>query len=112
MSAIEFKTDKANKVATAYLPEPEISSPVLDETKFGFLPERLTADMKDVLALCKEDAKKDHNEDEIRAEASKSLRDIVTALTMPLLGEEWSLEFKDLSEYTPDVKEEVHDEAQ
>ncbi len=112
MSAIEFSLDETNKTATAYIPEPEISSPVLDETKFGYLPEKATADMKDILALCKEDAAKDLNVDEMRLEASESLQNIITALTMPLLGDGWSLEFKSLSEYPNNVNEEVQDEAQ
>lgn len=112
MSAIKFSLDEKNKVATAYLPEPEISSPVLDETKFGYLPEKATADMKDILTLCKEDAARELNTDEMRAEASESLQNIITALTMPLLGDEWSLEFRNLSEYPTGSNEEVYDEAQ
>lgn len=112
MSEIEFTIDEAGKKITAYLPEPEISSPVLDETKFGYLPENITADIKDVLALCKEDAAKDVNVDMMRAEGLESLKNIITALTMPLLGDDWNLEFKDLSEYTPANSQEVYDEAQ
>lgn len=112
MSAIEFSLDEKNKVATAYLPEPEISSPVLDETKFGYLPEKTTADMKDILALCKEDAARELNTDEMRTEASESLQNIITALTMPLLGNEWNLEFKNLSEYPTGSNKEVYDEVQ
>ena len=42
-------------VATAYLPEAEIGEPQLDHKEFGYLPENATADMKDVIALCREE---------------------------------------------------------
>lgn len=111
MSEIEFTMDETNRMIIAYLPEAEIGSPVLDETKFGYLPERAMADMKDVLALCKEDAARDLDIDEMRIEASRSLQNIIIALTMPLLGDDWSLEFKSLSEYPNVAVQEVQDEA-
>ncbi|WP_165248990.1 DUF4230 domain-containing protein [Adlercreutzia sp. ZJ141] len=101
MSAIGFSTDEDNKTVTAYLPDAEIGTPVLDETKLGYLPENPDANIGDVLALCKEDATNEINQkaDAIRKEALKSLQSTVEALTMPLLNEEYQLEFKSLSEY-------------
>ena len=99
MTEIQFAIDEENMLITAYLPEAEISTPVLDDSKFGFLPEDATADMADVLALCKEDAANELSQDEMKKEANANLQDIVEALTIPLLGDEWTLEFKDLAEY-------------
>lgn len=99
LSDIEFSIDEENKVITAYLPEATIGEPQLDHNKFGFLPESVSADMKDVIALCREDAALDVDVDEIKREAEVSLQDTVNALTMPLLGGEYSLEFAPASEY-------------
>ena len=99
MSAIEPEVDEGEKVVIVYLPDAVIEEPIVDGSKLGFLPENITANMDEVLALCEEDAAADLNQDEIQREASESLQDIVRALTMPLLGEEYQLEFKSLSEY-------------
>ena len=86
-----------------YLPEAEIGEPQLDHKEFGYLPENATADMKDVIALCREDAASDVDRDEIRREADASLRDTVSALTKHLLGDDLKLEFKPISEYSEEV---------
>ena len=52
-SLSSFRVDRDNGVATAYLPEAEIGEPQLDHKEFGYLPENATADMKDVIALCR-----------------------------------------------------------
>lgn len=104
MTEIEFTLDEGNMVVTAYLPDAQIGTPVLDENEFGYLPENATADMRDILALCKEDAANDLDQEEIKKEANASLQDIVEALTMPLLGDEWTIEFKSLAEYPSEVE--------
>ena len=86
---IEFRVDRDNGVATAYLPEAEIGEPQLDHKEFG--------------ALCREDAASDVDRDEIRREADASLRDTVSALTKHLLGDDLKLEFKPISEYSEEV---------
>lgn len=108
MSEIEFTIDYGSHTVTTYLPRPQIGSPVLDETKFGYLPDRATANMRDVLALCREDAANEFNTDAIQSEASESLKNTVEALTSPLLGSEWALEFANLSDLT---QEEVENDA-
>ena len=100
---IEFRVDRDKGVATAYLPEAEIGEPQLDHKEFGYLPENATADMKDVIALCREDAASDVDRDEIRREADASLQDTVSALTKYLLGDDLKLEFKPISEYSEEV---------
>ncbi len=110
MGEIRFTLDEENMVVTAYLPEAQISEPVLNENEFGFLPENAAADIRDILAICKEDAAKDLNQDEIKRGARDSLEKTVEALTAPLLGDKWTIEFKDLSEYPN--KEEVQNEGE
>ncbi|NHM13605.1 DUF4230 domain-containing protein [Eggerthellaceae bacterium zg-886] len=110
MGEIEFALDKEHMVATAYLPEAQISDPVINENEFGFLPENAAANIRDILAICKEDAAKDPNREEIKRQARDSLEDTVEALTAPLLDDEWTIEFKDLSEYSN--KKEVQNEGE
>lgn len=112
MPEIEFAIDEAGKVVTAYLPEPQISEPIIDETKFGYLPENVTANMRDIVALCREDAAADVNVEEVCREAAGSLQDIVTALTMPLFDDGWHLEFKSLSDYQGNREEAAQNEIQ
>ena len=56
LSDIQFGINEEDKIVTAYLPEAQIGDPQLDNSKFGYLPESATADMKDVIALCRKDA--------------------------------------------------------
>lgn len=99
MSDIQFVVDNEKRVATAYLPEAELGKITLDETKFGYLPERANANMSEVLALCREDAANDLNLEQVQEEARENLQNIIKALTLPLLGDKWQMEFKSLSEY-------------
>lgn len=103
LSDIQFEINEEDKVVTAYLPEAQIGDPQLDNSKFGYLPESATADMKDVIALCREDAANDVDKEEIKEQAEASLKDIVKALTLPLLGDEYQLEFKPIAEYNREV---------
>lgn len=99
LSDIQFDVNEEDKVVTAYLPEAQIGDPQLDDSKFGYLPESATADMKDVIALCREDAANDVDKEEIKEQAEASLKDTVKALTLPLIGDEYQLEFKPIAEY-------------
>lgn len=99
MSDIQFDIDEENKVVTAYLPKAQVGEPQLDNSKFGYLPENATADMKDVLSLCRKDAADEVDKKEIKKQADASLRDTVKALTLPLIEDEYKLVFKPLAEY-------------
>lgn len=103
LSDIQFGINEEDKVVTAYLPEAQIGDPQLDSSKFGYLPESATADMKDVIALCREDAANDVDKEEIKEQAGASLKDTVKALTLPLLGDEYQLEFKPIAEYNEEA---------
>lgn len=99
MSDIQFDIDEENKTVTAYLPKAQVSEPQLDNSKFGYLPENATADMKDVLSLCRKDAADEVDKKEIKKQADASLRDTVKALTLPLIEDEYKLDFKPLADY-------------
>lgn len=87
------------KVVTAYLPKAQVGEPQLDNSKFGYLPENATADIKDVLSLCRKDAADEVDKKEIKKQADASLRDTVKALTLPLIEGEYELDFKPLADY-------------
>lgn len=103
LSDIQFEINEEDKVVTAYLPEAQIGDPQLDNSEFGYLPESSTADIKDVIALCREDAANDVDKEEIKEQAEAGLKDTVKALTLPLLGDEYQLEFKPIAEYDEEV---------
>lgn len=99
LSDIEFAVNNDDKIVTAYLPKATIGEPQLDQNEFGYLPASTKANIKDVIALCREDAANDVSKDEIQKEADTSLRNTVTALTMPILGDSYKPEFKPKSEW-------------
>ena len=103
LSDIQFEVNEEDKVVTAYLPEAQIGDPQLDHSKFGYLPESATADMKDVIALCREDDANEVDKEEIKEQAEASLKDTAKALTLPLIGDEYQLEFKPIAEYNEEA---------
>lgn len=112
MSAIEFRVNNEDKSVTVLLPDVEISDPVLDETKFGYLPESATADVRDVITLCKEDVASEFSDAGLRAEASESVRETVEALTGPLLDSTWRIGFEEVSAKEQPEQEEMQNEAE
>lgn len=99
MGDIQFDVNEDKKVVTAYLPKAQVGEPQLDNSKFGYLPENATADMKDVLSLCRKDAADEVDKKEIKKQADASLQDTVKALTMPLIEDKYELDFRPLAEY-------------
>lgn len=96
-SAIKFHIDTDADLITAYLPEITIEAPILNDSSFDYLPENTSAELSEVIALCKDDAENEINEEQILFEANESLKNIVEALTMPLLAQsEFELEFANL----------------
>lgn len=112
MSAIEFRVNNEDKSVTVLLPDVEISDPVLDETKFSYLPENATADVRDVIALCKEDVANEFSDAGLRDEALESVRETVEALTKPLLDDVWRIEFEEASTKDQAEQEGVQNETE
>lgn len=86
-STIKFLVDPTTNTVTAYLPEIVIEAPVLDDSTFDYLPENTPADLSEVIALCKADAENEIDREQMSIEAYESLKNTVTALTMPLLNQ-------------------------
>ena len=59
--------------------------------------------MKDVIALCREDDANEVDKEEIKEQAEASLKDTAKALTLPLIGDEYQLEFKPIAEYNEEA---------
>ena len=89
-----------------------VDYPVLDETKFGYLPENATADVRDVIALCKEDVASEFSDAGLRTEAMESVRETVEALIRPLLDSAWQIEFEEVSAKEESGREGMQNEAE
>lgn len=102
MSKIDFAVDQEKGIVTPILPEIEISNPVIDtkaqskddngeeneatEDSISYLPESPNADLKEVISICKQDAKRDAGNDELLINTAKrNLETTIEALTKPLL---------------------------
>ena len=89
MAKIDFSDiDDEKKIVRPKLPEIVISDPVIDETSFDYIPDTPGVEMKDVVSICKEDARRDANQNDLIMETAKrNLKQIVEALTKPVLDE-------------------------
>ena len=69
------------------MPEIKINSCTVDEEKLSFIPENTTADIKDVLNACEEDAETEASQSlQLMRSAHENLKDIVEALIYPILN--------------------------
>lgn len=86
MGDISFKVDEEAKTVTPVLPEPTINTPEIDTSSLDFFEEDADADMKDAIALCRQDAlEKVSSDAAIKESATENLRSTVEALTKSLL---------------------------
>ncbi len=87
MKDIKFDIDEEKKTVKPTLPEITLK-PVLDNEKgFSFIPEGSKVDLKEVMKVCKEDVTNEaNNAPELRESAEENLKDIIQALTYPLLN--------------------------
>ena len=87
MNDISFDIDNEKKTVTPILPEIKISSCTVDEEQLSFIPENTTADLKDVLKACEEDAETEASKSpQLMESAHENLKDIVEALIYPVLS--------------------------
>lgn len=87
MKDISFEIDNEKKTVTPVLPEIKINSCTVDEEKLSFIPENTTADIKDVLNACEEDAETEASQSlQLMRSARENLKDIVEALIYPILN--------------------------
>lgn len=87
MNDISFEIDDEKKTVTPILPEIKISSCTVDEEELSFIPENTTADLKDVLKACEEDAETEASgSPQLMGSAHENLEAIVEALIYPVLN--------------------------
>ena len=85
---VDFKIDMENKTITPVIPAIKITDVIIDDGSISTIPENETANLKEVLAYCKEDALEKATQNEKLIETAESnLRDSITALLMPILKE-------------------------
>lgn len=83
---ISFDIDEESKTVYPILPSPTIERPVVDTSSIEFFEKDASGDMKDAIALCKQDAMNQvENNTAIKDRAERNLRSTVEALTKPLL---------------------------
>lgn len=103
MDKIEFGIDEANKTVTPVLPEITIEEPVIDDTSLEYMPLNASVEMKDVIAICKQDAESEIRETgQIQKTAKENLKTTVEALLVPLLADseyeiKWTEEGEDVA---------------
>lgn len=86
MEDIEFEIDKANKTVSPILPDFTITVAELDEESISYIPANPDISLKEVIALCKEDAMKEaKNSEKLYETARENLKAVIEALLSPLL---------------------------
>lgn len=99
MEKIDFQIDETNRTVTPVLPEVTVGEPVVDESKLDYLPEGVDVNMREVLALCKEDAQQEmESNHQIRETAYDNLKATIEALLMPMIkGNGYTISWADTS---------------
>lgn len=87
MEDIQFEIDDINKTIKPILPRITLT-PVLDDQQgFSFIPEDSAVDLQEIIKACKEDITAEAEEtEELRDSAKENLRDIIQALTYPIIS--------------------------
>lgn len=99
MSKITFDIDEENKTVTPLLPEITIDEPVIDDTSLEYMPLNPSAEIKDVIAICKQDAETEIRETgQIQKTAKENLKTTIEALTVPLLDSEYEIKWAEEGE--------------
>lgn len=87
MDEIDFDIDDANKAITVILPQINVNSPVIDESKIDYLPSNPNVNLREVLELCKADMQQEIEANpNVRNTAEENLKSTLEALLMPILG--------------------------
>lgn len=89
MTDIDFKIDRENKTVKPILPEIKLDTILDDQEGFSFIPENSDVDLQEVMEFCKKDVTDEATQtSELYESAEKNLKDIIQALTYPLLNSE------------------------
>lgn len=87
MKDIKFDIDNEKKTVTPIIPDIKITACTVDEEQLSFIPENTTADLKDVLKACEEDAETESKESpQLMESAAENLKSVVEALIYPVVN--------------------------
>ncbi len=87
MKDIKFDIDNKKKTVTPIIPDIKITACTVDEEQLSFIPENTTADLKDVLKACEEDAETEAKESpRLMESAEENLKSVVEALIYPVVN--------------------------
>lgn len=97
MKQVDFKIDEENKTITPILPEIQINSNTVDETKLSFIPANANIEIKDALVVCEADAEKESREStKLIESARENLKSIIEALLDPILTDsDYSIQWEE-----------------
>lgn len=86
MEDVKFHIDEEAKTVTPVLPEVTVNIAALDEKSIGYIPKNPDIALKEVIAICKEDAIKEANQSRSLYEAAEeNLRAVIEVLLSPVL---------------------------
>lgn len=114
MSEISFgQPNEEAKTITVHLPEPLIEISGIDPSSISYLPEgRKNVELAEVISLCREDATREVREDvQVNERAYSNLEDTIKGLTLPIVGNEYTLVFVRPSDEGVDIESSESEEA-
>lgn len=86
MEDVKFDIDEEKKTVTPVLPEINVNIATLDEKSISYIPKDPDIALKEIIALCKEDAKNEaNNSEKLYQTAEENLRAVIEALLSPIL---------------------------
>lgn len=86
MDDVTFDVDEENKTITPSLPKIAVNIATLDEEAIGYIPKNPDISLKEIITLCKEDAKNEaNNSDKLYKTAEENLRTVIEALLSPII---------------------------
>ena len=89
LTQVTFEVDNDTKTVSPVLPTIEVRDPTVNVDSLDYLPASAKIDLKEIVSLCKDDAKNAvATESNVEEMARKNARSAIEALTSPLLKEE------------------------
>lgn len=86
MADVTFEIDEEEKTVMPILPEITVNIATLDENELSYIPKNPDVSLKEIIALCKEDAVREANQSEKLYEtAEENVRGVIEALLSPIL---------------------------
>lgn len=89
MQDIDFVIDDVNKTIKPELPEIKLVATLNDQEGFSFIPEKSDVDLQEIIDICNADVTKEATQTSaIYDSAEENLKDIIQALTYPIVKSE------------------------